>query len=447
MHNIAKIIKHYSRAQNFLQKPCTFFEGLKNHVKCGILLVYFMLVYFCLSRLFCITFCITMASSTFVSPLSTSAFDVQHFQMYTYFRLLLPCTLEHSEEYESAQSHLFIALKEKQHKRLILDATGMVEYDSFLVVWVAGIKRFCAEESIALDVQGMTEQMYAFISLLEKPLLRHQEPEPEPTSWHRYVESVGTAAMQFGADARAFIEFLGEFAIGLVNAIFRPSTIRWRDFPAHLTKAGVGALPIVALIGFLMGVIVGYQGAMQLAQFGAEVYLADMVAISMARELAPLMTAIIVAGRSGAAFAAEIGTMQVSEEIDALKTMGFNVMRFLVLPRVLAVTAVMPLLVLFSDLAGMLGGLLIGTTVLKISVSGYLNETKYALTYAHLLTGLSKSLILGMIISLVGCMRGLQVRGGAESVGHFTTAAVVTGIFLIILADAVFTMIFQALGV
>ena len=376
---------------------------------------------------------------------TTSAFDVQHFQTYTYFRLLLPCTLEHSEEYERAQIELCTALKQKQHKHLTLDATGMVEYDSFIVVWVAGIKRFCADEGITLDVQGMTEQMYAFISLLEKPLLRHQEPIPEPSSWQRYVESVGVAAIQFGADVRAFIEFFGEFSLSFAKAIFQPRSVRWRDFPAHVTKAGVGALPIVVLIGFLMGVIVGYQSAMQLAQFGAEVYLADMVAISMARELAPLMTAIIVAGRSGAAFAAEIGTMQVSEEVDALKTMGFNVMRFLVMPRVLAVTAVMPILVLFSDLAGMLGGLLIGTTVLKISVSGYLNETKYALTYAHLATGLIKSVILGMIIALVGCMRGLQVRGGAESVGQFTTAAVVTGIFLIILADAVFTMIFQAL--
>ncbi len=375
------------------------------------------------------------------------AFDVQSFQMYTYFRLLLPCTLEHSEEYERGQGELFQALQQKQHKRLILDATGMVEYDSFLVVWVAGIKRFCADEGIALNVQGMTQQMEAFITLLEKPLLRHIEPEPEPTSWYRYVESIGLAAREFAKDSRTLIEFIGEFSSSLLQTILHPRTMRWRDFPAHITKAGVGAVPIVALIGFLMGVIIGYQGAMQLAQFGAEVYLADMVAISMARELAPLMTAIIVAGRSGAAFAAELGTMQVSEEIDALKTMGFSVMRFLIMPRVLAVTLVMPLLVLFSDLAGILGGLLIGTTVLKLSVSGYMNETKMALTYAHLLTGLIKGGVLGMIISLVGCMRGLQVRGGAESVGHFTTAAVVTGIFLIILADAVFTMIFQALGI
>jgi phospholipid/cholesterol/gamma-HCH transport system permease protein len=158
------------------------------------------------------------------------------------------------------------------------------------------------------------------------------------------------------------------------------------------------------------------------------------------------MTAIIVAGRSGAAFAAEIGTMQVAEELDALTTMGFNPMRFLVMPRVVAVVCVMPLLVLFSDIAGMFGGLLIGIGALKLSVSGYLNETKVALTVAHLASGLLKSVVLGAVIALVGCMRGFQVRGGAESVGHFTTSAVVSGIFLIILLDAIFTVIFQAIG-
>lgn len=377
---------------------------------------------------------------------ATTALDVQSFQTYTYSRVAgKRFTLQHASELEAAQTQLFAAVEAAAHKRLVLDFAEVKEYDSYLVIWLATAKRFCKEQGITLDVQNIHEQMQGFITLLEKPVLeKHVEP-PAETSLHRYVESVGEATLQVWADARFFIEFFGEFFINLTYLVRAPRSIRWSDFPAQVTKAGVSALPIVALVGFLMGVIVGYQGAMQLAQFGAEVYLADMVAISMARELAPLMTAIIVAGRSGASFAAEIGTMQVAEELDALTTMGFNPMRFLVMPRVVAVVCVMPLLVLFSDIAGMFGGLLIGVGTLKLSVSGYLNETKVALTFAHLASGLIKSVVLGAVIALIGCMRGFQVRGGAESVGHYTTSAVVSGIFLIILLDAVFTIIFQAI--
>ncbi len=386
-------------------------------------------------------------SSPQASTKTASLLDVQQFQTYTYCRITeRRCTLGDASAYEAAQILLFAGLEASAHKRLTVDMAAVEEYDSYVVIWLATAKRFCKEHGIVLDVQNIHEQMQDFITLLERPLLeKHVEP-PAETSLHRYVESVGEATLQVWADVRFFVEFFGEFFINLTYLIRAPRSIRWSDFPAQVTKAGVSALPIVALVGFLMGVIVGYQGAMQLAQFGAEIYLADMVAISMARELAPLMTAIIVAGRSGAAFAAEIGTMQVAEEIDALTTMGFNPMRFLVMPRVVAVVCVMPLLVLFSDIAGMFGGLLIGIGALKLSVSGYLNETKVALTVAHLASGLLKSVVLGAVIALVGCMRGFQVRGGAESVGHFTTSAVVSSIFLIILLDAIFTVIFQAIG-
>jgi phospholipid/cholesterol/gamma-HCH transport system permease protein len=377
---------------------------------------------------------------------ATEALEIQAFQAYTYARAVLPCKLDNADAYEAAQTRLFAGVRAAQHRRLTLDMDGMTEYDSYAVVWIAAVKRFCVAENITLDVQGLTEEMQGFISLLEKPLLILHKESIVDNSWQRYVESVGTTTLSLLQDAREFIEFVGSFVINVVQVVRSPRLMRWQEFPAYITKSGVGALPIASLIGLLMGVIVGYQGAVQLVEFGAEMYLADMVAVSMTRELAPLMTAIIVAGRSGAAFAAEIGTMQVSEEVDALQTMGFSAMRFLVLPRVLAVTLVMPLLVLFADMAGILGGLIIANSVLHISISGYLNETKQALSYAHVYTGLFKSLVLGVIIALVGCMRGFQVRGGgAESVGQYTTSAVVTSIFLIILADAVFTVVFQAL--
>jgi len=201
------------------------------------------------------------------------------------------------------------------------------------------------------------------------------------------------------------------------------------------------------LIVFLIGLITGYQGALQLAQFGADIYIADLVGISITRELSPLMVAIIVAGRSGSAFAAEIGTMKVSEEIDALTTMGFDRMQFLVLPRVLAVTFAMPLLVIICDLAGIIGGLLAGLATLDITISSFLAQLNIALNYAHVFSGIFKSIVFGLLIATIGCFRGFQVQGGAESVGRYTTASVVSGVFLVILTDAIFVFLLSALGI
>ncbi|MCS6809417.1 MAG: ABC transporter permease [Bacteroidota bacterium] len=377
-----------------------------------------------------------------------SAIEIQQFHTYTYCRIhLSQFVLSQSAVLEQALAHLCAQIDTAQHKHLAIDYAAIQEYDSYLVVWLSALQRFCREHHITVDVQNMTTDMREFTALLGQAVLHSAQPSPEEPSWHRFIEALGNATLQVWTDVRFFIEFLGEFCLTLVRSVYAPRSIRWADFPVHVTKAGVSAVPIVSLVGFLIGVIVAYQGAMQLVQFGAEIYLADMVAIALARELAPLMTAIIVAGRSGAAFAAEIGTMKVAEELDALITMGFHPMRFLVLPRVAAVTCVIPILALFALLAGICGGLIIGTSTLELSMSGYLNETKYALTLAHLFSGLMKSIVFGAAIALIGCMRGFQVEGGADSVGHFTTSSVVSGIVVIILLDAVFTVIFQALDI
>jgi phospholipid/cholesterol/gamma-HCH transport system permease protein len=249
------------------------------------------------------------------------------------------------------------------------------------------------------------------------------------------------------SDTTHFIEFLGEMLVKLLSLIIHPMRMRWRDFPFHFTNSGVNALPIVILIVFLIGVITGYQGAIQLQAFGADIYIANLIGISITRELAPLMTAILVAGRSGSAFAAEIGTMKVSEEIDALKSMGFDVVEFLVLPRVLSVMIAMPLLTLLADVAGIGGGLLMAVTTLNLTMVSYLNQLQAALSFGDIFSGIGKSIVFGFLIATVGCFRGFQVRGGAESVGRYTTASVVSGVLLIILADAVFSFIFQAVGI
>jgi phospholipid/cholesterol/gamma-HCH transport system permease protein len=223
--------------------------------------------------------------------------------------------------------------------------------------------------------------------------------------------------------------------------------MRWKDFPFQYLNAGVNALPIVVLIVFLIGLITAYQGAGLLQQFGADIYIANLVGLTITRELSPLMTAILVAGRSGSAFAAEIGTMKVSEEVDALNSMGYDPIRFLVMPRVFSVVFAIPFLTLVADLAGIIGGLFAAVTTLDISITGYLNQLQLSLNYYHVFTGVGKSMVFGFLIAAVGCFRGLQVRGGAESVGRYTTASVVTGVFLIILSDAVFTFLFQTLGI
>jgi phospholipid/cholesterol/gamma-HCH transport system permease protein len=210
-----------------------------------------------------------------------------------------------------------------------------------------------------------------------------------------------------------------------------------------MERTGADAVPIVVLINFLVGFVMAFQGAVQLKQFGANIFVADLVALSVARELGPLMTAIIVCGRSGAAFAAELGTMKVSEEIDALRTMGFGPIRYLVLPRTVALMLVMPMLTLLADLVAIGGGLLVGILSLDLTISAYLGETRSALTLWDVLSGVLKSVVFALAISLISCQQGFATTGGAEGVGRRTTSSVVASLFALILIDAGFTVFFH----
>lgn len=256
---------------------------------------------------------------------------------------------------------------------------------------------------------------------------------------------VGRAGARLWAGIRAQIEFVGQVTIELVAALMQPSRIRWRDTLAIAHEAGVRAAPIVALIAFLIGVILAFQGATALQRFGAEVFVADLVGLALLRELAPLMTAILLAGRSGAAFAAEIGSMKVDEEIDALTTMGFDPVRFLVVSRVLATVAVVPVLTLFADLIGLIGGALVMLSF-DVSWTTYYRQVTTIVGLSDLYTGLGKSLVFGLLVAGVGCLRGLQTGTGASAVGLSATSAVVSGIVLIVAADGVFAVVFYAIG-
>ncbi len=242
------------------------------------------------------------------------------------------------------------------------------------------------------------------------------------------------------------VAFVGEATAAMFHAARHPRQVRWRDALNLAQEAGANALPIVMLIAFLMGVILAFQSAVAMRQFGAEIFVANLVALSLLRELAPLMTAILLAGRSGAAFAAEIGTMKVNEEINALTTMGLDPVRFLVVTRVLAAVAVMPLLTLVANLVGLVGG----AVVMKgfdIPFVTYFNQVTSAVTLSDLLGGLFKATVFGLLVAGVGCLRGLETRSGAAAVGISTTRAVVSAIILIVVADGVFAVVFYHLDI
>jgi phospholipid/cholesterol/gamma-HCH transport system permease protein len=242
------------------------------------------------------------------------------------------------------------------------------------------------------------------------------------------------------------ISFVGELTAALAHAALHPRGVRWRDALRVAESAGVNALPIVALVSFLMGLIMAFQAAVPLRQFGAELFVANLIALSMLRELGPLMTAIILAGRSGSAFAAELGTMKVREEIDALKTMGLDPVRFLVVTRVVAAVAMTPLLTIFADLLGLMGGSVVMLS-LGFPLITYFNQIQYAVTYGSLLGGLLKAFVFGILVAAIGCLRGLQTGTGATAVGESTTSAVVSGIILIAITDGIFSVIYYYLGV
>ena len=329
---------------------------------------------------------------------------------------------------------------------VIFDLKDIIEYDSYLIVIISIFRNLAVKYNFELQIINENNELSNFINILD--IKEYKNIQEKKVFWlKRHIIEVGENITNILLDLRNFIEFFGIIIIKFLALPFRFKKVRWSDLPDIFTKNGVMAVPITVLIVFLIGLISGYQGALQLKQFGADIFIADLVGISITRELSPLMVAILVAGRSGSSFAAQIGTMKVSEEIDALTTLGFDKYDYLVLPRVLAITFAMPILVLICNLVGVIGGLVAAITTLEITLSGYINQLQAALSLGDIFSGLIKSIIFGFLISLVGCYKGLSASGGAESVGKITTGSVVISVFLIIFVDALFTFLLSALGI
>lgn len=326
-------------------------------------------------------------------------------------------------------------------KEIRADLSEVTRMDDCGALVIMRLQRMAAEQDGSLELQGAPEHvrdLLAFLRLDEPPA-----PGPIKRTKPDFMTRFGVKTMNVVDQAAAHVNFVGEVTVTVLSLLRHPGRLRLGDTITYMQQVGVDALPIVGLISFLLGLIMAFMSAVQLQQFGANIYVASLVALSMVRELGPIMTAIIVAGRSGSAFAAEIGTMKVSEEVDALITMGFKPALFLVAPKLIASVLVVPLLAMFSNLFAIAGGLLIGVTTLDLTVNGYMIQTMNTLSIFDINWGLFKSAIFAVLIATVGCFKGYQVRGGAASVGQATTSAVVTGIFLVVLVDSVLAVILR----
>ncbi len=259
------------------------------------------------------------------------------------------------------------------------------------------------------------------------------------------LNNLGESVANFWRDIKDFLTFIGENAAALLTSVQHPSSIRYAAIVKNIEEAGVRALPIISLTSCLIGVVITYQGALQLQKFGANIFIVDMIGISVTRELAPLITAIVVAGRTGSSYTAQLGAMTITEEISAMRIMGFEPHRFLVLPRIFALVIAMPLLIFFADIIGIAGGMIVSNIHLNISYSEFIHRLQNVLDMKHVWIGLSKGPFFAWLIAVTGCFRGFQVSKNTESLGRYTTTSVVNAIFLVIACDALFSIIFTEL--
>jgi len=307
------------------------------------------------------------------------------------------------------------------------------------------LRRLQGTESMA-TLRGLRP---AFQTLLDAAVQQaaDQLAHPAPTANlpPTLLERVGRSAAATFEQALGLLSFVGESALSLAHCAMHPTRWRVRPILFNIRSAGFDALPIVGLLSFLLGVVVAYQGADQLRQYGANIFVTDLVGVSMLREFAPLITAIIVAGRSGSAYAAQIGTMSVTEEIDAMRTLGIAPMELLVLPKIIALVIALPLLTVFADVLGVFGGMIMARAQLGVGFAEFLDRFEKAVGLTTYLTGLFKAPVFAAIIAVVGCYQGFRTQGGADSVGRQTTRSVVQSIFLVIVADALFSIVFSAL--
>jgi phospholipid/cholesterol/gamma-HCH transport system permease protein len=330
-------------------------------------------------------------------------------------------------------------------RKIRIDGRDITQWDTSLLAFLTRIIGQARQKDMAPDLEGLPEGVRRLLDLAAA--VPAKQDTGRDTGREGVLAGIGTITLRYLQGAPEMARFLGEVTLSFSRLLRGKAQFRRADLMLIIQDVGPQALPIVSLISFLVGLIVAYMGAVQLAQFGAQIYIANLVSIGMVREMGALMTGIIMAGRTGAAFAAQLGTMQVNEEIDAFRTLGISPMDFLVMPRMLALILVMPLLTLYSDLVGMLAGLFVANTAFDIGTFEYYHQTIHSLDLRQFAVGISKGTTYGILIAFAGCLRGMQCGRSAQAVGQATTSAVVTSILFIVVAASLLTIIYQQLGI
>jgi len=334
------------------------------------------------------------------------------------------------------------AVAEAPGKPVVVDAAGVLYCDGAGVALFVDLLRHPRDGKV--EVANLAPTYDTLLKQFDPQVLAH-DLDPPPKRGPA-IEEIGREAFGIWRDVKIQVGFIGETAAALAHAVRHPASVRWKDVWHICERVGVDALPIVALISFLLGMILAFQSAVPMKRFGAEIFVADLIGLAMLRELGPLMTAILLAGRSGAAFAAEIGTMRVNQEVDALTTMGLDPVRFLVTPRIIAAVLMTPLLTIFSGLVGLIGG---AVTMQSFSIpfGTFLKEVDSAVNLTDFLAGFVKSFVFATLVAGIGCLRGLQTGAGASAVGESATRAVVSGIILLVVVDGLFAVAYYLLDI
>jgi phospholipid/cholesterol/gamma-HCH transport system permease protein len=330
-------------------------------------------------------------------------------------------------------------------RQVTFDATGLTAWDSGLLTFLLDVSALCAQHQIQADLSGLPSGVTRLLALAQAvPERAGARQESARGSW---LARVGTSVLAARQPVVDLLAFIGEVTRAVGRLMRGRARFRREDLLLHVQQAGAQALGIVALISFLVGLILAFVGAVQLQQFGAAIYVANLVGIAMVREMGAMMTGIVMAGRTGAAYAAQLGTMRVTQETDALETMGIPPLEFLVLPRMIALCIMMPLLCLYADAIGILGGAAVGTGMLDLPARLYFDQTFHAVQLKDLVGGVFKASVYGVLIAISGCLRGMQCGNSSSAVGDAATSAVVTGIVFIISACGVFAVVFYVLGI
>ncbi len=338
-----------------------------------------------------------------------------------------------------------IDLKTGGLERIEFDGTELGNWDSRTLIGIDLAAKVAGQLGVELHLGSLPNGLQRLLRLSQAVPPRGERREAEGSA--EMLILVGQSTLQVGRALSDANLFLGQSLQSVWRFMRGRARFMRSDIAEFIQATGPQALPIVGIINVLLGVILGFMGAVQLQQFGAQIYVADLVALGQTREIAPMMTAIVMAGRTGAAYAAQLGTMQVNEEIDALKTFGFSPMDFLVLPRMLALALMFPLLVLYADALGIFGGYLVGVGVLDLSTTEYIEQTRHAIDMGDVVLGLIKGSVFGILVAVTGCMHGMQSGRSASAVGDATTNAVVSGIIAIIFTTAIFSVLTSVLGI